>query len=140
MLYKTTFPPSFFFRGLGRPRPEPCLDHELSERFLGRRVPTRFVNPAGVAVGEDPVILLGFNSDRPPLDTRFIGDVRTVVLNWLAFWSSFRLGDVRAAFRVEPVQGGEVLFEVRPVPGNLDVLSILAALRRNGACLKPTLH
>jgi hypothetical protein len=125
---------------LGRVRPEPCLDLELQERFLGRKVPTRFwQRPGEHGFGDETAVLLGLGAERPELDARFLGDVRTVVYNWLVFWSAFGRQEIKAAFRVEPGEAG-ASFEVRPVDGNVDVPFILAALRRNGASLKPTLH
>lgn len=126
---------------LGRIRPESCLDLELQERFLGRKVPTRFwQRPGEPGFSEEPAVLLGVAAERPPLDLRFLGDVRTVVYNWLTFWSAFGRQEIKAAFRVEPGDETGSFFEVRPVEGNVDVPFILAALRRNGASLKPTLH
>lgn len=132
--------PAFPMGRLARARPEPCLDLELQDRFFGRKVPTRFWQRPERGFGEEEAVLLGLGVDRPALDARFLSDVRAVVYNWLVFWSAFRRHEIRAAFRIEPGEEGGASFEVRPVEGNVDVPFILAALRRNGACLKPTLH
>ena len=133
--------PAFPLGPLGRTRPEPCLDLELQDRFFGRKVPTRFWQRAGErGFGEEPAVVIGLGAERAALDARFLGDVRAVIYNWMGFWSAFRRHEIRAAFRVEPGEEPGTVFEVRPVEGNVDVPFILAALRRNGASLKPTLH